>query len=261
MGFEKRWVVILMESFRTVRYHILYEQRQLGPILPGRGLRQGDPLSPYLFLLVVEGSYHWGAPPISHLLFADDCFLFLRANEGETVGMKYVLDKYSRASGQMINYDKSVVYFSSNMKPAQRTMVTQILGGVEGDTAGKYLGLPSIVGRRKKQILGFLKYKILAKVRSWNARFLSRAGREVLLKNVIQAMPSYAMMVFLLPRGTCRDIETIMNEYWWTGTMGNGKGIRWRSWQGLTAPKAVGGMGFRSLHETNLALWGNKHGG
>ncbi|XP_019159670.1 PREDICTED: uncharacterized protein LOC109156271 [Ipomoea nil] len=99
---------------------------------------------------------------------------------------------------------------------------------------------------------------ILAKVRTWNARFLSRAGREVLLKNVIQALPSYAMMVFLLPQGTCRDIETLMKEYWWTGTVGSGKGIRWRSWQGLTAPKTVGGMGFHSLHETNLALLGKQ---
>ncbi|XP_019160454.1 PREDICTED: uncharacterized protein LOC109157024 [Ipomoea nil] len=136
--------------------------------------------------------------------------------------------------------------------------VTQSLRVTEGNTAGKYLGLPSLVGRRKKQILGFLKDRILAKVRSWNAKFLSRAGREVLLKNVIQAMPSYAMMVFLLPLGICKDIETLMNEYWWTGTMENGRGLRWRSWTGLTAPKAAGGMSFRSLREMSLALLGKQ---
>ncbi|XP_019163583.1 PREDICTED: uncharacterized protein LOC109159926 [Ipomoea nil] len=71
-------------------------------------------------------------------------------------------------------------------------------------------------------------------------------------------MPSYAMLVFLLPQGICREIETLMNEYWWTGTVGNGRGLRWRSWSGLTAPKTAGGMGFRSLHEMNLALLGKQ---
>ncbi|XP_019184795.1 PREDICTED: uncharacterized protein LOC109179754 [Ipomoea nil] len=199
-----------------------------------------------------------GAPPISHLLFADDCFLFLRANSEETQCMKYVLDTYSTASGQCINYEKSMVCFSANVTLTARNAVTHILGVTEGDTAGKYLGLPSLVGRRKTQILGFLKDRILTKVRSWNAKFLSRVGRAVLLKNVIQAMPSYAMMVFLLPEGLCRNIEVLMNEYWWTGTVGNGKCLRWRSWNGLSRPKGVGRLGFRSLREMNLALLGKQ---
>lgn len=197
--------------------------------MPQRGLRQGDPLSPYLFLIVAErlsvlienqmnkGNLHGvcvarGAPPISHLLFVDDCFLFFRSNVQECGVMKNVLDTYSTALGQ-INFAKSAVCFSSNVQSMVRTEVVQCLGVSEGDTTGRYLGLPSLVGKRKKEILGFLKDRILAKVRSWNAKFLSRVGREVLLKNVIQAMPSYAMMVFLLPVGLCKEIETIMNDY------------------------------------------------
>lgn len=117
MGFVQKWVDILLESVSSVKYHILHEQRQLGPITPERGLRQGDPLSPYLFLLVVEGlsglienrmrrgllhgvRIARGAPPfLSHLLFADDCFLFLRANSVESSEMRKVLDLYTTASG------------------------------------------------------------------------------------------------------------------------------------------------------------------
>ncbi|XP_019167808.1 PREDICTED: uncharacterized protein LOC109163513 [Ipomoea nil] len=154
MGFARRWVDVLLESVSAVRYHILHEQRELGLIIPGRGLRQGDPLSP--------------SQPV-------------------------------------------------------RDDVVRILGVAEGNKAGKYLGLPSLVGKRKKEILGYLKEQILTRVRIWNSKFLSRAGREVLLKNVIQAMPSYAMMVFLLPTGLCKDIETLMTEYWWTGSVGSGK--------------------------------------
>ncbi|XP_019189231.1 PREDICTED: uncharacterized protein LOC109183618 [Ipomoea nil] len=110
----------------------------------------------------------------------------------------------------------------------------------------------------KKHILGFLKERILGKVRSWNAKFLSKAGREVLLKNVIQAMSSYAMMVFLLPSGICKEIETLMNEHRWTGSVNNGKGIRWRTWAGLFAPKDAGGLGYCSLREMNMALLGKQ---
>lgn len=144
--------------------------------------------------------------------------------------MRWVQDSYSAVSGQKINYEKSLICFSFNVMQQSRDEVVGSLGVCEGDTFGKYQGSPSLVGRKRKVILAFIKDKILTRVRSWNAKFLSRADREVLLKTVIKAMPSYAMMVFLLPIGICRDIETIMNEYWWTGTAGNGKGIKWKTW-------------------------------
>ncbi|XP_019194791.1 PREDICTED: uncharacterized protein LOC109188616 [Ipomoea nil] len=275
MGFSSRWVEIMLETVTSVHYHILHDQRQVGPIIPGRGFRQGDPMSPYLFLFVFEGlsalierkmsagllhgvSVARGAPTISHLLFADDCFLFHRADVEESVQMRYVLDTYVMASGQHINYEKSAACFSANVPQNVRNEVVDILGVEEGDTSERYLGLPSLVGKRKRAILGFLKERILARILSWNSKYLSRAGREVLLKNVIQAMPAYAMMVYLLPLGLCRDIQNIMNQYWWTGSVGDGCGIRWRTWEGLCKPKAVGGMGFRRLHEMNKALLGKQ---
>ncbi|XP_019161023.1 PREDICTED: uncharacterized protein LOC109157626 [Ipomoea nil] len=271
MGFSLKWVNILLETVSCVKYHILYEQKHLGPIILERGLRQGDPLSPYLFLMVVKGlsalidnrmrrgllqGIHIAreAPPSSHLLFADDCFLFLCANMEESLEMKRVLDMYAEASGLLVNYDKSVVCFSANVDVHSRTQVSNILGVEQGDTAGRYLGLPSLVGRNKKEILGFLKEKILNRVRSWNTRFLSRAGREFLLKNVLQALPCYAMMVFMLPASLCREIEVILNRYWWTRSVKNVAGLRWKSWGALSVPKAKGGLGFKDLRNMNLAL-------
>lgn len=117
-----------------------------------------------------------------------------------------------------------------------------------------YLGLPSLVGRNKREVLGYIKNRILSRIQSWNHRFLARAGREVLLKSVVQAIPSFAMNVFLFPMSMIKEIECIMNGFWW-GCEGEGrKGIRWKAWEHLCAPKSWGGMGFRRLREFNLAM-------
>ncbi|XP_019162057.1 PREDICTED: uncharacterized protein LOC109158596 [Ipomoea nil] len=153
MGFDEKWVAIMAETIGSVNYHILHEQQQFGPIIPGRGLWQGDPLSPYLYLFVAEGL----SVLIDHQM---------RSTAEECVKMKWVLDTFSAASGQQINYDKSLLCFSSNVQQHSRLELASVLGVNEGDTTGKYLGLPSLVGRRKKEILGFLKEKVLSRVRS-----------------------------------------------------------------------------------------------
>lgn len=135
-----------------------------------------------------------------------------------------------------------------------RRVVERVLEVREGDTTGKYLNLPSLIGRNKREILGFLKEKILGRIRSWNAKSLSRVGREVLLKNVIQAMPSFAMMVFLLPGSLCDEVEMLMNAYWWTGAVSTRGGVKWRNYEGLCAPNSTGGMGFRKLKDMNISL-------
>lgn len=95
LGFCSRWVTLIMSCVRNVKFIVLFENELLGPIIPQRGLRQGDPLSPYLFILCVEGLSELlqhremsgrlhgckvanGAPIITHLFFTDDSFLFCR---------------------------------------------------------------------------------------------------------------------------------------------------------------------------------------
>lgn len=124
----------------------------------------------------------------------------------------------------------------------------------EATDGSLYLGLPNIIGRKKTVILGFLKNKIINRLNSWNGKFLSRAGKEVLLKSVIQSLPTYAMSVFLLPLETCQEIKKIMANFWWKTLSAKGKGIIWMSWDRMKTPKHSGGMGFRHLHDFNLAM-------
>jgi hypothetical protein len=131
MGFSSRWVQWIMLCIETVDHTILVNGTQVGPLVPGRGLRQGDPLSPYLFIICAEGLSALisdaelrgvingtricrGAPTVSHLLFADDCFFFFGASKQEAMEMKNILTVYETASGQAINLQKSEMYCSRN---------------------------------------------------------------------------------------------------------------------------------------------------
>ncbi|CAH9109059.1 unnamed protein product [Cuscuta epithymum] len=273
LGFDLRWVDLILECVSTVSYSIPFDSSVIGPIMPQRGLRQGDPLSPYLFILVTEGlsalirkqeaegrfcgvAVAKKAPKVSHLLFADDSYLFFRANREECQVVKDILKTYEILSGQIINFDKSSVSFSSNVVAEMRDELCLLLGVNQEVVRSKYLGLPALVGRKKREILLYLKERVLKRLQSWNNRFLSKAGREVLLKTVIQAMPTYAMNVFLFPDNLIMEIERLMNGYWWRGNDLTGRGIRWRNWRALCLPKTCGGLGFKRLKEYNIAMLG-----
>jgi hypothetical protein len=135
LGFANRWIHWMMLCVSSINYSVLVNYDKIGPIFPGRGLRQGDPLSPYLFILVTEGlstlikksvargDIHGvkicrGAPPVSHLLFADDCFLFCRSNLYETRQLMSILKTYEDSLRQEINLTKSDVLFSRNLSMA-----------------------------------------------------------------------------------------------------------------------------------------------
>ena len=82
---------------------------------------------------------------------------------------------------------------------------------------------------------------------------LSRAGKEVLIKAVIQAIPTYTMGVFLLPVKLCEELNALCAKFWW-GQVGNERKIHWKNWESLTQPKDVGGMGFRDLRLFNYVI-------
>jgi hypothetical protein len=118
---------------------------------------------------------------------------------------------------------------------------------------GTYLGLPSMVGRSKKETFGFIKDRIWKKINSWRGRTLSKAGKDVMIKSVLQAIPSYIMSVYLIPDSIISDIERMLNSFWW-GDGTNNKGIRWLAWDKLAKPKAHGGLGYRDFHVFNMSL-------
>ncbi|WJX93691.1 hypothetical protein P8452_75185 [Trifolium repens] len=275
MGFSNQWVNWIMLCVETVDYSVLVNGNVTESIKPSRGLRQGDPLSPYLFIICAEGlsalirstearcDLHGvkicrNAPIVSHLLFADDCFLFFRANSNEAETMKSILTTYEKASGQAVNFQKSEIFCSRNVNVADQNHISNVLGVQTVLGTGKYLGLPSMIGRSKKSTFNFIKDRVWKKINSWSSKCLSKAGREVLIKSVLQSIPTYFMSIFTLPSSLCDEIEKMLNSFWWGHSGAQNRGIHWLSWDKLSMHKNDGGMGFKNLATFNLALLGKQ---
>mgnify|MGYP000848354711 FL=1 len=231
MGFDNKWINLIMSCINSVSYSVLINGEAHGCITPTRGLRQGDPLSPYMFLLCTEGltaliveaekrrhisgiSICRGSPKITHLLFADDSVVYCKASEQESRELCTILHKYEEAAGQKVNTEKSSVFFSKNTKEETRERVKNVLGSMQNVQPGKYLGLPSMIGRSKKQIFNEVRERVGKKMTGWKEKLLSIGGREILIKAVAQAVPTYTMGCFLLPKGLCEDIEGMMRNFW-----------------------------------------------
>lgn len=190
---------------KTVSYNFCVNGAKVGPV------------SPYLFLICMEGlsnaldkAFDQGrlhgcqislsVPIISHLLFVDDNFLFFRGTNIEAQAVKSILMAYERSSGQSINYQKSGIYFSANIRRDKQMEITNILG-VHNDISNTHnLGLPYLVGRSKKLVFGYLKERASQRTQGWSKKPMSRARKTVLIKNVAQAIPAYIMQCFLLPK-------------------------------------------------------------
>ena len=116
-----------------------------------------------------------------------------------------------------------------------------------------YLGLPALVGRNKKASFGKIKQRVWKRMQGWEGKLLSQAGREVLIKSVIQAIPTYTMSCFKLPSTLCHEIEIMVRKFWW-GQRGERRKIHWVRWDDLCCRKNDGGMGFKDLTLFNEAM-------
>lgn len=162
-----------------------------------------------------------------------------------------ILEVYEKVSRKCINFAKSSAAFSSNTRGEDIVRIFYAMGVKKRDKGELYLGLPSEVGLKKTDVFAFVKDRVWKKISSWNKRKLFRIGKEVLMKVVGQSIPTYVLSIFLLAKAVGEDIERMFNKFWSCNGRG---GKRWKSWCRLCASKSRGGLGFRSIHNFNLAL-------
>jgi hypothetical protein len=127
------------------------------------------------------------------------------------------------------------------------------LGLTETHRIDKYLGVPSFVGRSRNEAFKYILENVSQRLENWKVKFLSQAGKEVLLKAVIQAILTYSMGVFQLPISLCKELNQMIQTFWWSHMSNNFK-IHWMSWTKMGRSKSIGGLGFRDLVVFNKAL-------
>ncbi|MCH87793.1 ribonuclease H, partial [Trifolium medium] len=269
VGLPENLINIIMHCVSTVTTNVMWNGKRSTFFRPERGIRQGDPMSPYLFVLCMDKLSHliakevdnkdWMAmragrngPHISHLMFADDLLLFGKATEKQMECTMRTLDKFSKMSGQMVSLEKTRIYFSKNVDAQTRRRLVRQSGFQETSNIGKYLGVPLIGGAPRKRDFQHLIDKVRNKLSGWKASHLSFAGRVTLSKSVIQAIPVYSMMTTLVPKSCLLEIQKLQRGFIWGDDVNNRK-LHTVSWSTLTIPKELGGLAIRDMGKMNLA--------
>ncbi|CAA0823412.1 Unknown protein [Striga hermonthica] len=233
----------------------------------------GDPLSPYLFVIVMEkltrtinrevSARNWdpvvlsrGGPVLSHLLFVDDVILMAQANEVTAKTVNVVLQAFAEEAGLAINLSKSQIIFSAATPERKRNRIRQQLSIPTTEVFDKYLGFPIIVGRRKVSHFEFIIERISRRLPPWRAKFLNKAARTTLACSVLSTIPVYFMQIAWFPEKTCQQIDSIIKRIIWKYR--DGRGLHLVNWETVATPRRLGGLGIRKARQMNIAMLGKK---
>ena len=151
-----------------------------------------------------------GGIRLSHLLFADASFIFCQATMEECQRLLAILEQYVAASGQAINRQKTKLFFSRNTRTDVKQNIRNMMGARIMEDCEKYLGLPMVSGKSKVNTFKDLQEKITRRVFGWKEKLISKAGREILIKTVAQAILTYYMSIFKIPKTLCDTINSTM---------------------------------------------------
>lgn len=219
----EKMINIIKHCVSSSSFKLLWNGDKTDAFTPTRGIRQGDPISPYLFVICMEQLSHiiadqvavgyWipmkagkNGPLISHLLFADDLLLFCIE---QAYCVKHWLDQFFQAFGQKINAHKTQIFFSKSTEQQLRDEILQHTGFSQAPSLGRYLGANLSRGRSSRGHFKHIIDKIQSKLGGWKNQCLSMAGRVTLTKSVLSSIPYFYMQYVKLPKTICDEIEKI----------------------------------------------------
>ncbi|GER39993.1 RNA-directed DNA polymerase [Striga asiatica] len=180
----------------------------------------------------------------------DDALIFCQADHSHTLTLLNILHLYCSVSSQAVNMHKSNVFFSANTPDDIRAVVCQTLHGIVPAKCSKYLGLPLGIGRNKKDTFAFVMECVSSRIHSWKNKYLSEAGKEILIKTVLSSLPGYVMSVFRLPVGVCQNICRELTSF----CKKPSDSWMWKGW--LDARKSLRlGMRYRVGNGCAIDLW------
>ncbi|KAL2246336.1 UNVERIFIED_CONTAM: putative mitochondrial protein [Sesamum indicum] len=273
-GFPQHWINLVANAVSNCWFSVLVNGEHAGFFHSTRGLRQGDPLSPALFVLaadylsqglnrlfVAHPMMYYQSPGrvrVSHLAYADDMMIFTNICRQHMELLRDFLHAYERVSGQRINSAKSSFILSRQVPLSQLQEVQYVMGYQLKYLPVTYLGVPLYKGNRKACLFDSLISRIRDMLQGWAMTNLSHGGRLALVRSVLQAMPLHLLQVIHPPKSVLITIERIFNGFFW-GSYNGRRHIHWCSWDKICRPVAEGGLGIRSLAEYvrafSMKLW------
>lgn len=267
MDFPPLFVRWVRECVCSAKYSVILNGSMEGYFPGRRGLRQGDPISPYLFLIVMEAfaailkyrilhgkfSYHpkCRALNLCHLAFADDLFILSGVDQNSFGLIHSVLQDFHSFSGLQPNISKSAIFYAG-VNAQLKNQMESILPFPEGCFPIKYLGVPLISTQLKALDCGALKDKILHRVNDWSNKSLSYGGRALLIQSVLYNVQVYWSSIFILPSKVVKEIESSLMAFLWSGSELNHSRAK-VNWEHICCPKEEGGLGFRRVKDWNRA--------
>ncbi|KAL0282293.1 UNVERIFIED_CONTAM: hypothetical protein Sradi_7265200, partial [Sesamum radiatum] len=267
-NFPSRFVVWVEQCISTVAFSVLLNGSLHGFFAGTKGLRQGDPMSPYLFVIVMEMwhillklrsqsddyfQYHWKCHDLGilNLCFADDVLIFCAGNINSVRTIKTTLLEFAELSGLGVNPGKSTVILSKSVRE-DRQAIIDLLGFQEGSLPIKYLGVPLTASRLTTTDCQPLLDTVDRRLAGWNHLSLSLAGRAQLIKSVLNSLHVYWASAFMLPKSIIQVLERKMRDFLWKGA--SGSGYAKVSWAQVCKPREQGGLGIRSVLHMNQAM-------
>ena len=260
-----------MSCISSSNLSVLVNRERLNYFLPSRGIRQRDPLSPYIFILCMEylarlilckvDAHSWSGirtsrdgPTFSHIFFADDLILFAKATKRNCLTIKNTLDKFCSLSEQKIILSKSKIYFSphtslDNISTAERELSMRACSNFV-----KYLGVSILTSKRNTRAFNFLIDKLRSRLANyWKASTLSLAGRLTLSRQSPLPFPhTLCRTPCSTPRFAKRSKKLIRTSY--GGDSTTKRRIHLLNWNSVTLPRAAGGLGIKISIHRNKAL-------
>ncbi|VFQ76197.1 unnamed protein product [Cuscuta campestris] len=268
MGFSNFVTSLLLSNLQATMMSININGKPKGYFPMKREVKQGDPLSPLLFILGSEGlskaltqgihsrflkPFNSGRGPIiTHLCYADDLVIFLNGNTRNLLRLMSILKEYRLASGQDINWMKSR-FFASSKTPIRKCLQMEKALQIRcGKLPFIYLGWNITKGILRKEGCQPILQHFDKFLSSWYSKVLNPMGRLILIKHVLSSIPLHHMAISELPKSIINTLHAKMKNFFWGYTNGNAK-HHWKSWEYMCKPKKEGGLGIHDLHQVQKA--------
>lgn len=251
LQFAQQFIEWIMICIRTPKFSLLMNGSPDGFFANKRGIRKGDPMSPYNFVLSIEylsrslRKLEDCAEFSYHLAFADDLMFFFKADIKSPLLMKKYLEDFSVVSGLKVNYQKSHVFFGAFLDGLKQTLLEQ-LGFVEGKLPMKYLGVPLIPSKLSISACAPIVEKVQNKLSKWSSKTLTYSRRLQLISSVIFHYQVYWSQIFLFPKVVMKQVEALCRTFLWSGQVER-RAMALVAWSDVCNPRQEGGLAIKQL--------------